>query len=1230
MIIMSWKIFMSILSLTLVLLNTVLSWTKAPEIVFVQPDNASAQNCQTRNCYSLSEMIRDDIFSNISNTTIVFLPGTHSIFTSVDKIVVINSNNFTLKASDSNQDVTILCSGPFGFKFKSCSDMTITGITFKGCGAHTEPYPRELMNQPFALYIHFSSDVELKHISIINGTGIGLVVENTQHLLLVNSVIAKCYTSVFIMLYDHNAMTSNLTNIQIENCSFTGFSIRQLNLKNDRRHFFDPFGFILMLNQTHFHTNISFHNVNLSQASMFVHLSECNNNLKFLCIRTMNERSWTNVDFIHSRLSRSSSCIPTTMEMDRAWFTGEGLRIKSLKKAANDTFNHYSLIFSNIYIHDSQKIMDISMISNVTFINTTITNSNSAKNKYVSIYFVFTKSHVNIQGYFFFKHCRGRMILNHLTNLSIYKTKVVFNLISSQDSPLYVANSNIKIISSSILFENNTGKECGGITLLRSSIIFYGKSDIHFIDNSGKRGGAMAFYYNSRFVCKHGTTKLTFTRNDASIVGGGIYVQDFNYLQVSNSMRKGYYKKFFKGSKNGNNIFTFMNNTAAQAGSALYGGIGNRKYFSFNNSNATDLSVGATSPNKVCLCIDSVPNCSNLVPVHVDIFPGQTYEFEAVAVGEWDGTVPSNIQVVLGLQIKQAGITLKEDEYIQSVSKFCSKLKYTLQISQLTIRRTISIMPQIISSYHSFTTFHRLQLFLHIHNCTIGFTFDKYSKQCICNRVLFEHGIECDIQSLTVRRSSPKWINATFIHLPLGDLSSGVLVHDHCPFGFCKSTAEEVQPLNLHYPDEQCAFNRSGILCGGCESNFSLVLGTPRCRQCDNRWIPLVIIVCALAGIFLVVGLSFLNITVSHGTVNGLIFYANIMAANSTIFFPHTSSNSLYRTFIAWLNLDLGIELCFYNGMDAYSKTWLQFLFPLYIWLIVVAIIYISRHSSKFSRLLGNNAVQVLATLFLLSYTKLLRLIITIFSSTTIIYPDHYIKRVWLYDGNVDFLQGRHIPLFIAALLILVCVSLPYSAMLFSIQWFQRFSHMKLFSLVGSLLPLFDAYTGPYKHKHRYWTGLLLFVRVILFLIFSLNTFGDPTINLLSMSICMFSLLTYLSITGGVYKRLLLNFVECSFILNLGVLSAGGLYSVAVGTSITPISLSLVSIAVVLFVGIITYHFILKFSNVITKLMKKLKSCMKRKKTASSDVHDITAKENQLTAALVSSQDVTYSEVALQ
>ena len=72
-----------------------------------------------------------------------------------------------------------------------------------------------------------------------------------------------------------------------------------------------------------------------------------------------------------------------------------------------------------------------------------------------------------------------------------------------------------------------------------------------------------------------------------------------------------------------------------------------------------------------------------------------------------------------------------------------------------------------------------------------------------------------------------------------------------------------------------------------------------------------------------------------------------------------------------------------------------------------------------------NNALQVLATLFLLSYAKILRVVITVFSSTVLLYPDKFKKRVWLYDGNIEFLTGKHIPLFIATLLLLILLSVP-------------------------------------------------------------------------------------------------------------------------------------------------------------------------------------------------------------
>ena len=130
------------------------------------------------------------------------------------------------------------------------------------------------------------------------------------------------------------------------------------------------------------------------------------------------------------------------------------------------------------------------------------------------------------------------------------------------------------------------------------------------------------------------------------------------------------------------------------------------------------------------------------------------------------------------------------------------------------------------------------------------------------------------------------------------------------------------------------------------------------------------------------------NLTVSTGTLNGIIFYANIVRANHAVFFPLGKSgfSSLLSVFIAWLNLDLGVEVCLFRGMDAYIRTWLQFLFPIYIWVLVGFMICSSRYSTTIARLSGSNTVSVLATLdlFLLSYAKLLQTIIAAVSFTTL------------------------------------------------------------------------------------------------------------------------------------------------------------------------------------------------------------------------------------------------------
>ena len=75
-------------------------------------------------------------------------------------------------------------------------------------------------------------------------------------------------------------------------------------------------------------------------------------------------------------------------------------------------------------------------------------------------------------------------------------------------------------------------------------------------------------------------------------------------------------------------------------------------------------------------------------------------------------------------------------------------------------------------------------------------------------------------------------------------------------------------------------------------------------------------------GVALVFLLLVCKLTVAAGTLSGLVFYTNIVGVNRTTFLPVKSTNA-FSVFIAWLNLDFGIETCFYDGMDAYRQAFL-------------------------------------------------------------------------------------------------------------------------------------------------------------------------------------------------------------------------------------------------------------------------------------------------------------------
>ncbi len=145
------------------------------------------------------------------------------------------------------------------------------------------------------------------------------------------------------------------------------------------------------------------------------------------------------------------------------------------------------------------------------------------------------------------------------------------------------------------------------------------------------------------------------------------------------------------------------------------------------------------------------------------------------------------------------------------------------------------------------------------------------------------------------------------------EIYDGLIIGAFCPIEYCKTEYIEFR-MNTLSLDRQCALNRTGLLCGACVPNYSLMLGGSNCQICSYSHLTL-IIPFAVMGASLVAFLIFFKLTVASGVLNSVILYANVLQTNRHFFFSSNARNVL-TVFIAWLNLDFGFKTCFYNGLD--------------------------------------------------------------------------------------------------------------------------------------------------------------------------------------------------------------------------------------------------------------------------------------------------------------------------
>ena len=769
--------------------------------------------------------------------------------------------------------------------------------------------------------------------------------------------------------------------------------------------------------------------------------------------------------------------------------------------------------------------------------------------------------------------------LSTSAHISVIDTELVGNIVNEITGCPSIILNNVTV----------TNSLTTGLGIIASAVTV--ENRLVFKNNTGVVGGGMSIN-GSSIVALSPSANLEFIDNHATYKGGGIYID--NKIEYA-----------FTGASP--IPLTLKGNTAGVAGNDIYGKIESlNKFF-----NLTNIST-SSDPTDFAFCD---PDSNETTPLNdgeqQSVFPGQPLKYNVALFGRTSYT--NSYSLTDGSITIEINGTMVTDKYINN----CSLIEYTPKHIKYG-RNNITL---IVTSSRIAINKMQFGISFILNECPIGFSINS-SGGCDCS--VSRDNVTCDINTLDITHNGLLWIGTYDTSTPFDDNETNpnaCIINEDCLL-YCFPN-----PVTFHLndTDTQCVDNRGHRMCGSCTEGYSILMGSNKCGQCHNNytmigWIALF----AVMGVLLVVLLIALNLTVSVGTLNGLLFYANIVKLYEPVF-SRKGPLPVLSQVISWINLDFGFEICFYNGMDSYAKQWLQFAFPLYLWIIIIIIIQLCRRYGKISRLMGSHAVPVLSTLIFLSYTKLVRTIVIVLHKreVTLHCTDESVRSVslWYEDPNVEYAKGKHAGLFGFALLVSVFFVIPYTLFLLCHPVLEKYlSHFKLFKSWSRFKPIIDAYSGPMKDEYRFWPGLLLVAKISVLLIVTFLQ-NESRVLLLAVAAIILSLSF---IFGGLYRKKLNNIIEFWFLLNLCIMASLSV----VFTDESEVLIwynTCLSVFIFSFILIVVYHLYLQLSHMkcYDALTKKL---VKKQDEDDDPLLDVTEShltvDQQRRAMVPSSTDV--------
>ena len=766
---------------------------------------------------------------------------------------------------------------------------------------------------------------------------------------------------------------------------------------------------------------------------------------------------------------------------------------------------------------------------------------------------------------------------------------------------------------------NSTLSNNKGTAIRCVSSFLYLEGNVKFESNAGLLGGALQMVTASLLIVRN-NTHVIFHNNSGSISGGAIYV---DYISSLTSVTFQYEdcflyfgnvdflcigRTFCPDFTELNFSLDFSGNTAPY-GSFVYGSTLETCFWGitlkeqhrdknltlfellydlfpekFNFGSAPNDTKHVSTPSAEVAILDYNSSYS--------VLPGESFNISVVGLDRFRRI----ISVVLTSQTND----------VTSSHSVLGLSGYLLTTEQNNTKALVTVygkeqQQDINVTLFTAFTYARAQITVNLMNCTLGFVYSNMYGSCKCAYELKYSSVDCNEQNKDLSVPNEVWV---------GRGPDEELVVEGCLQDYCRRGQKIVKPPDF---DSQChpEYNRTGLLCGKCKPGYSIGFGGSSCYKCGNSSLVWIFFF-ALAGVGIVLAISFVRLTVSDGYLNGIILFANIVSLYVHIFAVGSRITQLFVV-IAWLNLDLGIDTCFFDGMNALAKVGLQFAFPLYLYILMGIITLIAKKSHRFAMRFnrsGFSAAKLFATLMLMSYTSLLETCAEALGVVKVDTISGTYSIRWRIDPNQEYFSGGHIPLAIVAVLVLVFYIIPAPFVLIFPSLAFKLGPMQ------KLKPIYDAFWAPFKPRYRFWVGLRLILRVIPFL--CVAAIRHP-LNILLLGMFLVALL-YVQAIVMPFEGAIKNASDNFFLSILLIIVMGSLYftidtyqddgyHTEQKTQYT-FFVVIILLAYIVIAIIFIWHVMLRFPSLRSRLKNLLNRCRTRSKTSVVYRHLPTSTEN--------------------